>query len=248
MDGTLPDPAEVKKRLAADRLEGHRPRQEEARRSSSSARACRSRSAASRRATPSTSASRCSRSAASPTSWCRPAATCTSPARRAPSRGSSAFAIRAASATRCSRVAPIEDHSFSTSGDYERGFVKDGVRYHHILDPRTGLPAHASRSVTIRAKDAFTADAWSKVMFILGWKDGSKLIKKDKLDRLRGRVGRRQERDPHDAGDREGAARSSSSRRRAREPRSGGRRPRRMRAGSSQRAIAASIEAGVTAR
>ena len=66
---------------------------------------------------------------------------------------------------------PIEDHSFSTCGDYERGFVKDGVRYHHILDPRTGQPAHASRSVTIRAKDAFTADAWSKVMFILGWKE-----------------------------------------------------------------------------
>jgi thiamine biosynthesis lipoprotein len=78
-------------------------------------------------------------------------------------------------------VAPVEDHSFSTSGDYERGFVKDGVRYHHILDTRTGQPAHASRSVTIRAKDAFTADAWSKVMFILGWKDSLELIKKQKL-------------------------------------------------------------------
>lgn len=65
-------------------------------------------------------------------------------------------------------VAPVRDHSFSTSGDYERGFVKDGVRYHHILDPRTGEPARASRSVTIMAKDAFTADAWSKVLFILG--------------------------------------------------------------------------------
>ena len=79
-------------------------------------------------------------------------------------------------------VAPIKDHSFSTSGDYERGFVKDGIRYHHILDPRTGQPAHASRSVTIRAKDAFTADAWSKVMFIDGVEEGKKIIKDNKLD------------------------------------------------------------------
>ncbi len=79
-------------------------------------------------------------------------------------------------------LAPVKDHSFSTSGDYERGFVKDGVRYHHILDPRTGQPARASRSVTIRAKDAFTADAWSKVMFIDGVEAGRKIIKDNKLD------------------------------------------------------------------
>ncbi len=78
-------------------------------------------------------------------------------------------------------LAPIEDRSFSTSGDYERGFVKDGVRYHHILDPRTGQPARASRSVTIRAKDAFTADAWSKVLFILGEKASRRLIEREKL-------------------------------------------------------------------
>jgi thiamine biosynthesis lipoprotein len=78
-------------------------------------------------------------------------------------------------------VAPIKDRSFSTSGDYERGFVKDGVRYHHILDPRDGQPARATRSVTIRAKDAFTADAWSKVMFIYGWKRGMEIIKEQKL-------------------------------------------------------------------
>ncbi len=76
---------------------------------------------------------------------------------------------------------PIENHSFSTSGDYERGFVKNGVRYHHILDPRDGQPARLSRSVTIRAKDAFTADAWSKVMFIVGRKAGMDIIKKYKL-------------------------------------------------------------------
>ncbi|HEX4419573.1 MAG TPA: FAD:protein FMN transferase [Kofleriaceae bacterium] len=79
-------------------------------------------------------------------------------------------------------IAPIQDHSFSTSGDYERGFVApDGIRYHHILDTRNGMPAHASRSVTIRAKDAFTADAWSKVLFIMGPKDGFELIKREKL-------------------------------------------------------------------
>lgn len=78
-------------------------------------------------------------------------------------------------------TAPVEDHSFSTSGDYERGFVKDGKRFHHILDPRTGFPAMKSRSVTVRAKDAFTADAWSKVLFILGPTEAQKLIKREKL-------------------------------------------------------------------
>jgi thiamine biosynthesis lipoprotein len=75
-------------------------------------------------------------------------------------------------------VAPIENHSFSTSGDYERFTLKDGVRYHHILDPRTGRPAKASRSVTVMAKDAFTADAWSKVLFILGAEDAMPLVEK----------------------------------------------------------------------
>ena len=79
-------------------------------------------------------------------------------------------------------TAPVEDRSFSTSGDYERAVVKDGKRYHHILDPRTGQPAKASRSVTVRAKDAFTADAWSKVLFILGPAKSQQLIKREKLD------------------------------------------------------------------
>ena len=70
----------------------------------------------------------------------------------------------------------VEDHAFSTAGDYERGFVKDGKRYHHILDPRTGYPATASRSVTIWAKDAFTADAIDDAVFILGPKKGLELV------------------------------------------------------------------------
>jgi thiamine biosynthesis lipoprotein len=70
----------------------------------------------------------------------------------------------------------VEDHAFSTAGDYERSFVKDGVRYHHILDPRTGRPATASRSVTIWAKDAFTADAIDDAVFILGPEKGIALV------------------------------------------------------------------------
>ncbi len=70
----------------------------------------------------------------------------------------------------------VEDHAFSTAGDYERGFVKDGKRYHHIIDPRTGYPATASRSVTIWARDAFTADAIDDAVFILGPEKGLKLV------------------------------------------------------------------------
>jgi FAD:protein FMN transferase len=70
----------------------------------------------------------------------------------------------------------VEDHAFSTAGDYERGFIKNGRRYHHIIDPRTGFPATASRSVTIWAKDAFTADAIDDAVFILGPKKGLALV------------------------------------------------------------------------
>jgi len=70
----------------------------------------------------------------------------------------------------------VEDHAFSTAGDYERAFVRGGRRYHHIIDPRTGYPATASRSVTIWAKDALTADALDDAVFILGPAEGLKLV------------------------------------------------------------------------
>lgn len=73
-------------------------------------------------------------------------------------------------------VLPVEDHAFSTAGDYERAFIQDGKRYHHIIDPRTGYPATASRSVTIWAKDALTADAIDDAVFILGPEKGLALV------------------------------------------------------------------------
>jgi thiamine biosynthesis lipoprotein len=73
-------------------------------------------------------------------------------------------------------VAPIRDHAFSTAGDYERSFVQNGKRYHHIIDPRTGYPATASRSVTIFAPTALQADALDDAVFILGPKKGLALV------------------------------------------------------------------------
>lgn len=70
----------------------------------------------------------------------------------------------------------LTDRAFSTAGDYARSFVRDGKRYHHIIDPRTGWPATASRSVTIWAPDAFTADAIDDAVFILGPKEGLELV------------------------------------------------------------------------
>jgi FAD:protein FMN transferase len=72
----------------------------------------------------------------------------------------------------------VENHAFSTAGDYERAFVKNGRRYHHIIDPRTGYPATASRSVTVWAKDALTADAIDDAVFILGVEKGLALVEK----------------------------------------------------------------------
>jgi thiamine biosynthesis lipoprotein len=75
-------------------------------------------------------------------------------------------------------LADVEDQTFSTSGDYERFVVKDGRRYHHIIDPRTGYPATASRSVTVMGKDAFTSDGILKALFILGADEGKPLADK----------------------------------------------------------------------
>jgi thiamine biosynthesis lipoprotein len=71
---------------------------------------------------------------------------------------------------------PIRDHAFSTAGDYERSFVLAGRRYHHIIDPKTGYPATASREVTIFAPTAFLADALDDAVFILGPKKGLALV------------------------------------------------------------------------
>ena len=63
---------------------------------------------------------------------------------------------------------PLVDTAISTSGDYERYFDEHGVRYHHIIDPRTGHSASAVRSATILAPTATRTDGLSKTAFVLG--------------------------------------------------------------------------------
>jgi len=71
---------------------------------------------------------------------------------------------------------PLSDHAFSTAGDYERSYIVGGKRYHHIIDPRTGYPATACRSVTIWAPSALVADEIDDAVFILGPEKGLKLV------------------------------------------------------------------------
>ncbi len=72
----------------------------------------------------------------------------------------------------------LGDGTLSTSGDYERFFIKDGVRYHHLIDPDSGQPAAGTRSVTIVSDRAVLADVLSTGIFILGPTQGMALIEK----------------------------------------------------------------------
>jgi thiamine biosynthesis lipoprotein len=56
----------------------------------------------------------------------------------------------------------------STSGDYERSYVRNGHRYHHIIDPVTGRPTAASASATVLSRDAELADAGSTALMVAG--------------------------------------------------------------------------------
>ena len=70
----------------------------------------------------------------------------------------------------------LENEAISTAGDYERYFERDGVRYHHILDPKTLQPARRCQSVTVIAREGMLADGLDTGIFVMGVESGMRLV------------------------------------------------------------------------
>lgn len=82
-------------------------------------------------------------------------------------------------------VISVDSGAIATSGDYENFFELDGVRYHHLIDPATGMPAREAISATVLAPTATQADAWATALFVMGEK-GIAIL--DSLDDLEGMI------------------------------------------------------------
>ena len=73
-------------------------------------------------------------------------------------------------------ILALESGGMATSGDYQRYFEEDGVRYSHLIDPETGYQARDMRSATIFADNALKADILSTTIFVMGWEEGQTLV------------------------------------------------------------------------
>jgi thiamine biosynthesis lipoprotein len=76
----------------------------------------------------------------------------------------------------------LADRAISTSGDYQRYFILDGKRYHHLIDPATGYPAYGCRSVSVITDRGVFTDAFSTAVFVLGPEKGMKLVREMGMD------------------------------------------------------------------
>ena len=80
----------------------------------------------------------------------------------------------------------LSQKAVATSGDYQKYFLRNGVRYHHILDPVDGMPARGPISATVVSDNVMDADALATAVFVLGADRGISLI--DSLDKVEGMV------------------------------------------------------------
>jgi len=76
------------------------------------------------------------------------------------------------------RIVTMKDGAVATSGNYERYYKVAGKKFSHIIDPRSGEAANAAVSVSLIAKDSFTADALATALSVLGPEDGLALIER----------------------------------------------------------------------
>ncbi|MCF7803369.1 MAG: FAD:protein FMN transferase [Candidatus Marinimicrobia bacterium] len=76
-------------------------------------------------------------------------------------------------------VLAVKDKAVATSGDYQRYFMHEGTRYHHILDPENGKPVRGSQSATVLAPTTEMADAYATALFVSGPIHGIDMINSD---------------------------------------------------------------------
>merc|ERR1711965_558886 len=79
-------------------------------------------------------------------------------------------------------IVNVSNKGVATSGEYKNYFSKDGKKYSHIINPKTGLPiTHSTKSVTVIAKNAMSADGWATALIAMGSEIGLKLAEKEKI-------------------------------------------------------------------
>ena len=79
-------------------------------------------------------------------------------------------------------IVNLTNKGLATSGDYKNFFTKDGKRYSHIINPKTGKPImHSTKSVTVIHENSMKADGWATAFLALGSLEGLKIADKEKI-------------------------------------------------------------------
>jgi thiamine biosynthesis lipoprotein len=80
-----------------------------------------------------------------------------------------------------SKIVAVDSGAITTSGSYRKFYESDGKKISHLIDPRTGYPAHNELiSVTVYARDAITADAYDNALMVMGLKKALQFVEKRK--------------------------------------------------------------------